>query len=97
MALKEYSTFSKGPVSLEPHHQIVLCHVQDIRCGVGSYTSAEVQSVYSTAPADWARKLYSNQLYYARGWEGLINYKYTNKYYWWLFYRIDFKGLYANK
>ena len=27
---------------------------QDTRCGWGSYPSAERQSVYSTAPSDWA-------------------------------------------
>ena len=33
-----------------------LVSYQDIRCGVGSYLSAEMQSVYSAAPADWAKK-----------------------------------------
>ena len=47
MAMKGYSAFPKAPALLEPHHQIVECHIQD---------TAEVQSVYSTAPApaDWA-------------------------------------------
>ena len=31
MALKGYSTFPKAPEVLEPHHQIVLCHIQDTR------------------------------------------------------------------
>ena len=31
-----------------------LVSYQDTRCGGGSYPSAEKQSVYSTAPADWA-------------------------------------------
>ena len=53
MAMKECSAFPKAPASLEPHHQIVLCHIPDTRWG-GSYPSAEVQSVYSTSPADWA-------------------------------------------
>ncbi len=39
--------------SLEHTHQMVYCHIQDTRW-VGSYSSAEVQSVYSTAPADRA-------------------------------------------
>ena len=43
----------KAPALLEPHHQIVLCHIQDTHRG-GSYPSAEKQLVYSTAPADWA-------------------------------------------
>ena len=29
-------------------------HIQDTRCGGFFYPSAEVQSVYSTAPANWA-------------------------------------------
>ena len=54
MAIKGYSTFPKAPALLEPHHQIIYCHIQDTRWGGGSYPSAEKQSVYSTAPADWA-------------------------------------------
>ena len=56
MVMKGYSAFPKAPALLEPHHQIVKCHIQDTRWRGGSYPSAEVQSVYSTAPADWARK-----------------------------------------
>ena len=51
MAMKGLSAFPKAPASLEPHHQIVLCHIQDTHGG--SYPSAEVQSVYSTTPANW--------------------------------------------
>ena len=29
MAVKEYSTFPKATALLEPHHQIVECHIQD--------------------------------------------------------------------
>ena len=47
MAMKRYSAFTTAPALLEPDHQIVLCHIQ-------SYPSAEMQSVYSTAAADWA-------------------------------------------
>ena len=43
----------KDPASLEPHNQIVLCHIQDTRWA-GSYISAEVQSVYYAIPADRA-------------------------------------------
>ena len=53
MTMKEYSIFPKAPAVLGPHHQIVLCHIQDIRWGWGSYPDAEVQSVYSTAPPNW--------------------------------------------
>ena len=31
MATKGFSTFPKAPVLLEPHHQIVLCHIQYTR------------------------------------------------------------------
>ena len=53
MAIKEYSTFPKAPALVEPHNEIVQCHIQ-VTHGGGSYPSIEVQSVYSTAPADWA-------------------------------------------
>ena len=33
IAMNRYSTFPKALASLEPHHQIVLCHIQDIRWG----------------------------------------------------------------
>ena len=52
-AMKGYSAFPKVPASLEPHHPITLCHIQDT-CWGGSYPSAEVQSVCSTALADLA-------------------------------------------
>ena len=43
----------KAPASLEPHHQIVKSHMQDIRWWV-SCPYAELQSVYSIALVDWA-------------------------------------------
>ncbi len=45
MAMKGCSAFSKAPASLEPHHQIVQCHIQ-ARC--------QMQLVYSTVLADWS-------------------------------------------
>ena len=48
MAMKGYSTFPKYSM-LESYHQIVLCHIQDTLLEGGSYSSAEMQSVYSTA------------------------------------------------
>ena len=33
MAMKGYSAFPKAPALLEPHHQIVYCHIQDTRLG----------------------------------------------------------------
>ena len=47
MAVKGCSAFPKAPVVLEPHHQIVECHIQDTHWGGGL-------SVYSTAPTDLA-------------------------------------------
>ena len=35
MAIKGYSAFPKAPVLLEPHHQIVYCHIYDNRWGGG--------------------------------------------------------------
>ena len=46
MAMKGYSSFPKGP-ELEPHHQIL----------EGYYSSAEMQSLYSTGTANCAISL----------------------------------------
>ena len=54
MAIKGCSAFPKAPALQEPNHKIVQCYIQDTRCGE-SYLTAEMQSVYSTAPADWAK------------------------------------------
>ena len=35
MAMKEYSAFPKSPALLDPHHQIVYCHILDTRWGWG--------------------------------------------------------------
>ena len=35
MVTKVCSAFPKAPASLEPHHQIVKCHIQDTRWGGG--------------------------------------------------------------
>ena len=51
-----YSAFPKTPALLEPPDRIVLCHIQDTSSGGWSYSSAEMPSVYSTAPAEWANK-----------------------------------------
>ncbi len=51
--MKGYSIFLKGPSLLEPPHQIVWYHIQDTRWAGVLPTPAEMQSVYSTAPADW--------------------------------------------
>ena len=48
MVMNGYSEFPKSPALLEPHHQIVKCHIKDSRWW-GSHTSTEMQSVYSTA------------------------------------------------
>ena len=53
MAIKEYFTFLKAPRQ-EPHYQIFLMSYPRHSLGVGSDSSAVMQSVYSTAPADWA-------------------------------------------
>ena len=58
MAMKEYFAFPKAPVLLEPQHEIVECHMQDIQGGA-LYPSAEVQLVYSTVPTDWAIQKWS--------------------------------------
>ena len=49
MATKGYSAFPNTPTLQEPHHPIVLCHIRAFVGWGGSYSSAEKQSVYSTA------------------------------------------------
>ena len=52
MAIKRWSTFLKALASLDPQHQIF--SVISKKLVGGSYPSAGMQSVYSTASADWA-------------------------------------------
>ena len=61
MAMKGYFAFPKAPVLLEPHFWLFSV-ISGHSLG-GSYLSAEVQSVYSTAPADWAKKSLSFKLW----------------------------------
>ena len=56
MAIKGYSAFPKTPALLESHRQIVKSYILDTRWW-GFYSSAEMQSVYSTAPADCAPRI----------------------------------------
>ena len=53
MAMKKYSAFSKAPALLEHHYLIVISTIPVVR---ESNPSVEMQSVCSTAPADWANK-----------------------------------------
>ena len=57
MPMKGCSVFPKAQVLLEPHHQIVYCHIQGTRLVKEAYPSAGLQSVNSTAPADWPKEL----------------------------------------
>ena len=58
MAIKRYSIFPKASALLELHHQIALCHILDTRwlvlISLQNTPIAEMQSVYSAAPADRA-------------------------------------------
>ena len=51
------SAFPKALPSLELHHQILVSYPGHLLGGGGSYPTAKVQLVYSTAPADWAMLL----------------------------------------
>ena len=55
--LNWYTTFPNAP-GLENHHQIVWCHIQDTRSGRGSYHFAEMKSMNSTTPANWASQVF---------------------------------------
>ena len=55
MAIKKYTAISKVPEVLEPHHICLLLYPGH---SLGeSYTSVEIQSVYSATPATVARSL----------------------------------------
>ena len=56
MATNECFTFSKVPTPQEPKHQIVWCHIRTFI--EGSYSSVEVQLVYSTAPTNWVNMIW---------------------------------------
>ena len=63
MEIKERSILPKAPASQEPYYQIIQCHKQDTRGG--SYSSAEVQLVYSTPqPTGQYTELMSKQFYF---------------------------------
>ena len=53
--MKGYSKFPKASALREARHHIVKYYIQDTSWW-GSYLATEVQSVYSTAPADKAIK-----------------------------------------
>ena len=46
MAMKGYAAFPKAPALLEPHYQIVKCHIQDTRWAE-SYSSADWDIIIS--------------------------------------------------
>ena len=54
MVMKGYSAFLKASVLQGPYHQIVISYLGHSLWGM-SYFSAEMQSVYSAAPVDWAK------------------------------------------
>ena len=62
MAMKRYSTFTRAP-GLEPRHHIVLYHIRTL-AEWWPYSSAEMQSVYSTALANWiiSQHIYLNRV-----------------------------------
>ena len=56
--MKEYTAFPKSPSLLDPHHQIVKCYIYIyiyIYILRKSNIFVEMHSVYSAAPAEWAR------------------------------------------
>ena len=53
MAINENSSFPKAPALLKSHHQFIVKNMSLV--GREAYPSAEMQSEYSTALADWAK------------------------------------------
>ena len=47
IAMKRYSAFPKAPALLEPHHQVVQCHIQDTRLGILPLCRGAVSVFYS--------------------------------------------------
>ena len=60
MAMRGHSVFLKAPAYWNLTIRLFSVIFQDIHCE-GSYPSAELQSVYSTAPADWASTFCSDR------------------------------------
>ena len=57
MAMKEYSAFLKAPALLEPHHQIILCNIQDTRWrGLLPHTQIYSRSILEPKPTGQERK-----------------------------------------
>ena len=63
MAMKGHLAFPKAPALLKSHHQLFSVINRTLVGGGGSYPSAEVQSVYSTAASDWATYILSKTTY----------------------------------
>ena len=60
ITMKRYSAFPKSP-RLEPRHQIVSCHIQDIRWGVLSLCIVTVIVFY--IPVSWGCRMYQYNKY----------------------------------
>ena len=58
IAMKEYTTFLRAP-ELESHYQMISCHIQ---VWWGSYSSVEMQLVYSTVPVVLAVLLFVSNI-----------------------------------
>ena len=59
MAMKRFSTFPKAPALLQPHYQIVLCHIRILVEGSFFFTSPQRYSrciLQRPLPAYWARR-----------------------------------------
>ena len=54
MAMKEYSAFPQSSSITETSPSDCLVSYPGYSLGGGSYLSAQMQSMYSTAPSDWA-------------------------------------------
>ena len=71
MAIKGYSKFLKALALLEPHHQIVLCHIQDTHWGWG-LTPLQRSSLYFLQPQPTEQALFGWENYYCVAKQQLI-------------------------
>ena len=76
MEMKGYSTFTKYPALLKPHHQIVQVSYSGHSLGE-FYPSVEMQPAYSTAPANWASlpKCFSKRCHFGNIKEKILHTK----------------------
>ena len=63
MRMKGHSAFPKDLALREYHYQIVKCHIQDTRCGVGCFTPLQRCSWYILQPKPTGLSIIYSKMY----------------------------------